>query len=103
GLEQVVGIGEDELGAAATEEAAEHLVEGCPDTVKGVEELLPRHPIDLADRLVELFLRLLQVGSLVAQESKALGDLREFLDRFGIHGSERLDLPLEPRDLAGGI
>jgi hypothetical protein len=101
GIENFVA-GQDELRFAATEELREQLSEVPVDRIVGFLQLFARFAVDTADRILERIDGGRQVPGLVVEEALALPRDSQFLQRRQVDRSERLDLGVQPCDVAAG-
>src|SRR5262249_3081321 len=94
GLEDVVSLFEDEVGAPAAEEDLEDLDVVDTDRLERLDETLSRAAVDSFDRLPQRGHRVFEILLLRAQRGVALFERLELVDRHEIDRSDRVDLRL---------
>src|SRR5512142_2345037 len=90
----------DELRLAAAEERGEERAEVPVHAVESLAQQLACLAVDLADRVLERFHRLLEVGRLRIEVALALAARAQLLHRRQVHGTELTDRLGNARDLA---
>ena len=95
GFQRLVGLGQHEFGRPAVEQAREDLGQLGVDGLERLHEAFLRNGVDLADHLVQVLDRLLEVGLLGFQKIVALAQLLVLLDGPEIHVADARDLGAE--------
>ena len=95
GFEDVVGICQDDIGAASAEELSEQFLEVHPDAFEGFHELIAAFLVDPPDELVELLAGILDVAQLCGKKFTALFELLLLADGVEVDIAEPLDLPAQ--------
>ncbi len=94
-FEDVVRVGQPELGLSSAEEHGVDALEALVDPSERLAEHRPALAVHLADRLVELGERVLEVAALAGEVLVALGVLLVFLDRGEVDLAHAIDQPLQ--------